>query len=70
MNTFDHDHEQEKRYKPENFETDAKEDAHDLIDIIDDAVQNLDRWSVDHDDVLNSEVLEMFELIKRCRRQL
>ena len=49
---------------------DTKQDALKILDIIEDAVDDLDKYSVYHDDSLSSEVYEMFELIKRSRKQL
>lgn len=66
----DFDYLVEKRYHPENFQEDTREDAFDIIDVIEDGVDDLSKYSVYHDDCLSSEVIEMYELIKRARRQL
>ena len=64
------DYDLEKKYHPENFEEDDKEEASDLIAIIQDALDDLDKYSAYHDDIFNSEVYEIGELIKRMRQQL
>lgn len=68
MNNYDH--EIEKRAHPENFQTDSYDEAEDLLDLLSAAIDELDRYSVYHDDMFNSEVFEMEELVKRCRKQL
>jgi hypothetical protein len=45
-------------------------DANLYIDFLEDALQDLDRFSVENDDVFSSEVYEMRDLILRARKQL
>lgn len=79
---MNYDLELEKRYHSENFDNydadldpdvlneDDLQEASDLIALLDDAVTDLDRFSVRHDDLFNSEIIELQELVKRCRKQL
>jgi hypothetical protein len=45
-------------------------EANDIIDLLEDTVDDLSRFSVDNDDKFNSECYEMYELIKRARRNI
>lgn len=47
-----------------------KQEALDILKVIKDNVDDLARFSVNEDDCFNSEVYEMYELIKRARKQL
>lgn len=47
-----------------------KTEAHDILQVIEDTVDDLAKFSVDNDDCFNSEVYEMYELIKRARKQI
>lgn len=70
MTITNYDYELENKYHPENFKKDPVQEAHALLDILQDQVSDLDSFSVDNGDMFSSEVYEMFELIKRARRQL
>ena len=71
MNNMNQDYELEKRNAPENFQDDTwKEEADDLIDIVQDALDELDRFSVRHDDIFNYQVDEINNALKGCRIQL
>lgn len=48
----------------------TKQEANNLIDLVEDSVKDLDKFSVANDDCFSSEVYEMYELVKRARRQL
>ena len=79
MTIQNYDSEIEKRSHPENFENtqDTDDDtgidtqeANDILSVLQDANDDLDRYSVRHGDWFNSEVYEINELIKRARRLL
>lgn len=67
---MNNDFEQERRLHPENFVPQLNEEISAILQILQDNVDDLDSWSADNGDFLNSEVHEFNELIKRCRRQL
>ena len=46
----------------------TKQEANQLIDLVADAVADLERFSVENDDIFSNETYEMAELIKRARR--
>lgn len=47
-----------------------KELANNLIDLIEDAVKDLDKFSAYNDDSFNSQVDKFYELVKEARRQV
>lgn len=47
-----------------------KTEAQDILKVIEDAVDDLSRFSVENDDCFNSEAYEMYELIKRARKNI
>ena len=49
---------------------DQNREVNQLLDCVQDAVDDLDNWNVQNNDVLNSECYELLELIKRCRKTL
>ena len=79
MDNINQDYELEKKYHPENFEVDIEEgvlneddlqEASDLIAVLQDALDDLDRFSARHDDIFNYQVDDINNSLKSCRKQL
>lgn len=77
MNNMNDQYEIEKRYHPENFEPQPKDlsdddlqVASDLIAILGDSIEDLDRFSIRHDDIFNVQIYELREIVKNLRKQL
>lgn len=41
-----------------------------ILDVIEDSIVDLDNLSCENDDVFASEVEQMYELVKRCRKSI
>jgi hypothetical protein len=68
---MNYDYEIEKRLKPENFQDDSiAEEASSLIAVLQDALDDLDRFSAKNDDIFNYQIDNINEAIKSCRKQL
>lgn len=68
---MNYDYEIEKRLHPENFQDDSwAEEASSLIAVVQDALDDLDRFSAKNDDIFNYQVDNMNEALKSCRKQL
>jgi len=54
----------------EDKQEEMKKEADELIDLIEDAINELSYWSVRHDDYFNYELGNFEEMIKSCRVML
>lgn len=70
MDLANYDSEIEKRAHPENFKEDTLEQAADLIDVLEDALTDLDYYSARNDDMFSIEISNIEEQIKNLRKQL
>ena len=53
-----------------NLTKEQIKEANELIDLVRDAIKDLNHFSVDNDDIFNPQTYNMEEILKDCRKQL